>query len=161
VADAVNMTGFCPWSSVLVLTDGQKHSEKAVRWACLAASLYPHLELTILHVKDPYLKQFYNEIYSQGRRQYLEHVENELQKQAQTTLQEARKIADSCSVTPRIVVRYGEPFREIGAEIEKGVYDCVVTGGRKLSGIGAFKSCDLPSKLAVRHKSVSFVILRC
>ena len=40
------------------------------------------MELDLVHIRDPYLKQFSTEIYAQGREEYLEHVQQCLEEMA-------------------------------------------------------------------------------
>ncbi len=58
---------------ILLAVDGEPHTDEAVCWAVdLALGL--GVTLNPVHIRDPYLKQFSNEIYAQGREEYLEHV---------------------------------------------------------------------------------------
>lgn len=149
----------CPWSSLLLLTDGEKHSEKAAAWA-FYMSMNQAAELTVMHVVDPYLKQFYNEIYSQGRKEYLEHVDRELKLHAEKTVDHIKSLAASMAVEPKILCEYGDPLKKISEEIKKNSYDLIITGGKKLSGIAAYKSWDLPSRLASKVTGISIHIVR-
>ena len=142
-----------------MLTDGKDHSRQALSWA-FAMAKAAEIPLTILHVIDPYLKQFYNEIYSQGRKEYLEHVEVEIRKHADRLLQQIEKNADRWGVKPVILTPYGDAFKEISTVIKNGRYDLVITGGKKVSGINAFRSWNLPAKLATKLPSQSIIIIR-
>ena len=150
---------FCIWSSLLLLTDGEAHSDKAEGWTMEYASMNT-ASVTVLHVIDPYLKQFYNEIYSQGRKEYLEHVEKEINLHGEKTMDRVRTMAKKLSPEPRFLTSYGDPLKEICREVKTGQYDLVVTGGKKLSGINAFKSWDLPSRLSSRLSAHSMIIIR-
>jgi len=149
----------CPWSSLLILTDGKDHSRQALIWA-FALALSAKIPLTVLHVIDPYLKQFYNEIYSQGRKEYLEHVEAEIREHADRILQHIDKYADRMGVKPKILTPYGDAYKEISREIKNGSYGLVIAGGKKISGINAFRSWILPAKLAAKLPSQSIIIIR-
>ena len=59
---------------ILVCADGESHSTIAIKKA-VSMGLSLTAEVTALHVIDPWLKTFHDEIYAQGRRQYLEYVE--------------------------------------------------------------------------------------
>jgi nucleotide-binding universal stress UspA family protein len=150
---------FCPWSSILFLTDGEEHSEGALRWV-LACASFSRASLSVLHVIDPYLKQFYNEIYSQGRREYLEHVESEIRGHGEKTLAEVMETAGAMAVEINAFTRYGDPLEEACQEAQQGGYDLLVTGGKKLSGLKAFKSGDMPSRLVSRLPALSIIIIR-
>ena len=67
---------------VLVCIDGEPHTTRAIQHA-ISLGLYRPAEVTALHVIDPWLKQFYNEIHAQGRKQYLEHVDACLRENAE------------------------------------------------------------------------------
>ena len=142
-----------------MLTDGKPHSRQALIWA-FALAQSAEIPLTILHVIDPYLKQFYNEIYSQGRKEYLAHVETEIREHADRVLQQIDKNADRLGVKPKILTPYGDAYKEISREIKNGSYDLVITGGKKVSGINAFRSWNLPAKLATKLPSQSIIIIR-
>ena len=67
---------------IVLAVDGEPHTLEAVCWAVdlalgLGAALNP------VHIRDPYLKQFSNEIYAQGREEYLEHVQRCLEEKAE------------------------------------------------------------------------------
>jgi nucleotide-binding universal stress UspA family protein len=149
----------CPWTSLLMLTDGEHHSRQAMSWA-FATAKAARIPLTILHVIDPYLKQFYNEIYSQGRKEYLEHVETEIRKHADTLQQQITEDADRWEVRPEILTPYGDAFKEISRVIKNGRYGLVIAGGKKVVGISAFRSWNLPAKLAAKLPDQSIIIIR-
>jgi len=122
-----------PPGKILVAVDGEPHTEAAVKWAiALAAGL--ERPLVALHVKDPYLKQFAGEIYAQGRREYLEHVDSCLQEQAEKA---AAGLAAAVGAADRpvawtIKVRQGDPAEELLAEARGGGYCLLVLGGKEL-----------------------------
>ena len=66
---------------ILLGADGEPHTDEAVRWS-LDLAIGLGLKLNAIHVRDPYLKQFYNEIYAQGREEYLDHVQDCLEEKA-------------------------------------------------------------------------------
>ncbi len=145
--------------SLLLATDGEKHSLRAEEWSFnLATTL--DIPLTILHVKDPYLKQFYNEIYAQGRREYLDHVDMELEAIARELEQRLISTARKAGIRCAFISRHGDPLTEIIAEVRHGNYDLLVVGGKRLSGISAFRSWNLPARLARRMGSVSIMTVR-
>ena len=59
---------------ILIAVDGESHTNSAIAEAARLARALDR-PVAILHVEDPYLKQFSNEIYAQGREEYLEHVD--------------------------------------------------------------------------------------
>ena len=67
---------------ILLAVDGEPQTDEAMCWA-LDLALGLGVPLNLVHIRDPYLKQFYNEIYSQGREEYLEYVQQCLEEKAQ------------------------------------------------------------------------------
>ncbi len=116
--------------------------------------------VSVLHVQDPYLKQFYNEIYAQGRKEYLEHVDSELLRLSDALRVRIENRCRELGISCRFVVRHGDPLDEIITEVRQGGYDLVVTGGKRLSGLRAFRSWNLPARLASRLGDVSLFIVR-
>jgi len=145
--------------SILFATDGKPHSCRAEEWTFGMARAFD-IPLTVLHVRDPYLKQFYNEIYAQGRQQYLDHIDVELEKACEQIRARIDRRAQSYGIGYRFMERYGDPAEEIIAEVSEGDYDLLVVGGKKLSGLRAFCSWNLPARLSARLGSVSLLIVR-
>lgn len=131
---------------VLVCTDGQAHSRAAMEHA-IRMGLTAQVEVTGLHVLDPYLKKFYNELYSQGRKRYLEYVEECLQQEAERARFEFLSLCRAGGLECRFRLRRGEPLREILAEVRELRPDVVITGGKKLNAWGRFRSRNLPRQL--------------
>ncbi len=131
---------------VLVCTDGQAHSRAAMEHA-IRMGLTAQVEVTGLHVLDPYLKKFYNELYSQGRKRYLEYVEECLQQEAEQARFEFLSLCRAGGLECRFRLRRGEPLREILAEVRELRPDVVITGGKKLNAWGRFRSRNLPRQL--------------
>ncbi len=119
-----------------------------------------HSSVTAIHVIDPYLKQFYNEIYAQGRREYLLHVDECLETEAAKIEKDLKNLFE-CEVSAFSFIKvYGEPEGEILKEMEKGSYDMLITGGKVLSGIKKITSWNLPSRLEARSPGVPVLICR-
>jgi len=51
------------FQKILLCIDGEPHTNKAVDWALSFAEI-TGAQVTALHVKNTYLKKFYNEIYA-------------------------------------------------------------------------------------------------
>jgi len=146
-------------ASILLATDGGPHSRKAEEWAFGIVKMLG-IPLTVLHIRDPYLKQFYNEIYAQGRKEYLEHVDRELLSAAREIQSDiAQRLAD-LGLSFNFILRYGDPLEEIVAEISSGDYDLLVVGGKKLVGIRAYRSWNLPARLSRKLGTASLMIVR-
>jgi nucleotide-binding universal stress UspA family protein len=132
--------------NILVCTDGQAHSKAAMQEAVRLCLCLP-AEVTALHVIDPWLKTFYNELYAQGRRRYLEYVDECLQREAGQARLEFEALCREQQVEARFRVRYGEPLLEILDEIEQAAPDLVIAGCKPLTAWGRFRSRNLPGRL--------------
>ncbi len=146
-------------TSILLATDGKPHSHRAEEWAFSIGEKFA-IPLTVLHVRDPYLKQFYNEIYAQGRKEYLEHVDRELLEAAEEIRKDIEKRLSGRDLSFSFMVRYGDPLDEIIAEVSTGDYDLLIVGGKQLYGFRAFRSWNLPARLTARLGTVSVMIIR-
>lgn len=131
---------------ILVCTDGQPHSRAAVQWA-IDRGLAKPADVTALHVIDPWLKKFYNELYSQGRQRYLDYVDECLHAEAEQARREFASLCRAEGLDGRFKVRYGDPLQQILAELRRAAPDLLVTGGKKLNAWGRFRSGNLPLKL--------------
>ena len=131
---------------ILVCIDGEPHSKQAIRRA-ISLGVSRSAEVTALHVVDPWLKKFYNELYSQGRKQYLEYVDECLRAKAERVYREFNEMCLAEGLQARFKVRHGEPVSEIVEEVRQGTPDLLITGSKKLSAWGRFRSGNLPSRL--------------
>ncbi len=131
---------------VLVCIDGEPHSQSAIRRAIFLGMSLP-AEVTALHVIDPWLKKFYNELYSQGRKRYLEYVDECLQAEAKQVHKEFNGLCLAQGLEARFKVRHGEPMTEILEEVRQLVPDLLITGGKQLNAWGRFRSANLPLRL--------------
>lgn len=142
---------------ILVCIDGEPHSEAAIEHA-IRLSLSTQAELTALHVMDPYLKQFYNEMYAQGRKRYLHYIDQSLRNMADAA---RHKFRDQCRMlgqTARVKIREGEPLQEILDEVQEANPDLLVIGQKQLTAWERFRSNNLPSRLLKLTKSTTRVI---
>jgi len=131
---------------ILVCIDGEPHSKAAIQWAIQLGLSVP-AEVTALHVIDPYLKKFYNELYAQGRKQYLEYVDECLQDAADEARREFAEMCKIQGLEACFKCRYGEPFEEILAELRHAAPHILITGGKQLNAWGRFRSRRLPFHL--------------
>jgi nucleotide-binding universal stress UspA family protein len=143
---------------ILVCTDGERHSTGAIQRA-ISLGLSLPARVTALHVIDPYLKKFYNELYSQGRRRYLEYVEECLQAEADRIRREFTGLSLAEGLQADFRIRYGEPLREILEELRRTAPDLLVTGGKPLNAWGRFRSRNLPLSLQRKANTPVSVIL--
>jgi nucleotide-binding universal stress UspA family protein len=131
---------------VLVCIDGEPHSNSAIQRAIFLGLSLP-AEVTALHVIDPWLKKFYNELYSQGRKQYLEYVDECLQAEAKQVHKEFDEMCLTEGLDARFKVRHGEPMTEILEEVRQLAPDLLITGSKQLTAWGRFRSANLPLRL--------------
>jgi nucleotide-binding universal stress UspA family protein len=131
---------------ILVCTDGEPHSQGAMQWAIRLGLSLP-ADVTALHVIDPYLKKFYDELYSQGRKQYLEYVDESLQGVADQARREFTEMCQTEGLEASFKVRHGEPLQEILEELRQAAPHLLITGGKRLNAWGRFRSRRLPSRL--------------
>lgn len=147
------------FSSILLATDGQKHTLRAMETCSRIAEAFS-ASVTALHVLDPYLKQFYNDIYAQGRREYLEHVEECIRKGASSVEEETMAYFRGRGQDCRFITRYGDPEEEIVKEVQEGDYDLLILGGKVLTGLNRIRSWNLPTKIERRGLQVPILIVR-
>jgi nucleotide-binding universal stress UspA family protein len=135
--------------------DGEPHTEEAVRWA-LDLAIGLGMKLNPVHVRDPYLKQFYNDIYAQGREEYLEHVQDCLEKKARKA-SEAFEAAvrerldgtgDRGDLSWTFEVLDGDPAKQLGALIDRGGFSMLVLGRRRGRRVAALRTRDLAERLS-------------
>ncbi len=104
-------------------------------------------EVTALHVIDPWLREFYNELYSQGRKQYLEYVDECLRLEAEQVRKQYDELCLAAGMESRFRLARGEPLTEILKEVRQVVPDLLITGCKKLNSWGRFRSRNLPRRL--------------
>ena len=132
---------------VLVCVDGEVHTRGAIEHA-ISLGLSRPAEVTALHVVDSWLKQFYNEIHAQGRKQYLEYVEACLQENAERVHHEFSDMCLANGLKAGFKARYGEPETEVLAEVRQSAPNVLITGRKPLNAWGRFRSRNLPLRLS-------------
>ncbi len=131
---------------ILVCIDGEPHTKSAIQRAIVLGLSLP-AEVIALHVIDPWLKKFYNELYSQGRKRYLEYVDECLHAEAEQVHKEFNGMCLTEGMEARFKVRHGEPMTEILEEVRQLAPDLLITGSKQLTGWGRFRSRNLPLRL--------------
>ncbi len=145
---------------ILVCIDGEPHSKCAIQRAIILGLSLP-AELTALHVIDPWLKKFYNELYSQGRKRYLEYVDECLQAEAEQVHREFNGMCLAEGMEARFKVRHGEPMTEILEEVRQVAPDLLITGSKRLNAWGRFRSGNLPLRLKKKvGRQVSMISIK-
>ena len=146
---------------ILVCLDGEPHTRAAIEHA-VGLGLTEQAEVFGVHVVDPWLRQFYSEIYAQGRKEYLEWVDQCLEAEA---LETGEAFYASCSaegLDADFRIRHGEPLAQILEEIEDLQPDLVITGGKPLTSWGKFRSGNLPGRLRkILDGRVSLTTVEC
>ena len=131
---------------ILVCLDGEPHTRGAIEHA-ISLCLSERAEVIGLHVVDPWLRQFYSEIYAQGRKEYLEWVDECLRTEALEAGEAFDALCDAQGLEADFRVRHGDPLEEILEEIDELSPDLVITGGKALGAWGRFRSGNLPARL--------------
>ena len=131
---------------ILVCIDGESHTRGAIERAISLGVSRP-ADVTALHVIDPWLKQFYNEIYAQGRKRYLEYVDGCLHENERRIHREFEGMCRAEGLNAAYKVRHGEPITEILEEVRQQCPDLLVIGRKSLNAWGWFRSGNLPQKL--------------
>ena len=145
---------------ILVCIDGEPHSRSAIQRAIFLGLSLP-AEVTALHVIDPWLKKFYNELYSQGRKRYLEYVDECLQAEAEQVHKEFNGMCLAEGLEAGFKARHGEPMTEILEEVRQVAPDLLITGSKRLSAWGRFRSGNLPLRLRKQvGRQVAMVSIR-
>ncbi len=151
---------------ILLAVDGEPHTDEAVRWA-LDLALGLGVTLNLVHIRDPYLKQFSNEIYAQGREEYLEHVQECLEETAQmarasfesTVSEYLERRPDAKEPDWTFDVLDGDPAEQLTAHIKGGEYSLLVLGRRRRTRFAALKSRDLSERLSSVGCSVPMFVV--
>ena len=131
---------------ILVCIDGEPHTKAAIE-RTISLGLSRSAEVFALHVIDPWLKQFYNEIYAQGRKQYLEYVDSCLQENAERAHGEFERMCLAEGLKAGFKFRHGKPLTEIVEEVRHTRPDLLITGRKPLNAWGRFRSGNLPFRL--------------
>ena len=151
---------------ILLAVDGEPHTDGAVRWAVdLAIGL--GMTLDLVHIRDPYLKQFSNEIYAQGREEYLEHVAQCLEEKVQmaresfesTVNEYLERRRDAKEPDWTFDVLDGDPAEQLMAHIKRGEYSMLVLGKRRRTRFAALKFRDLAERLSSVGFSVPMLVV--
>jgi nucleotide-binding universal stress UspA family protein len=132
---------------ILIAVDGESHTHAAIAEAARLARALDR-PVRILHVEDPYLKQFSNEIYAQGREEYLEHVDRCLAEEGHEAARVARERLQKVGIGSETLIRKGDPFEAIRAELERMSYSLLIVGRKPRSGGWWRQRRDLPARLA-------------
>jgi len=146
--------------------DGEPHTDEAMYWA-LDLALGLGVALNLVHIRDPFLKQFSSEIYAQGREEYLEHVQKCLEDKAlmarasfESTVKQALEgRRDATEPDWTFDVLDGDPAEQLAALIKRGKHSMLVLGRRRRTRFAALRSRDLAEKLSSLRYSVPILIV--
>lgn len=131
----------------MIAVDGEPHTNSAIAEAARLARALGR-PAAILHVEDPYLKQFSNEIYAQGREEYLEHVDRCLGEAGREAIEAASERFEEEGIESTVLIRKGEPLEAIRAELEQISYPLLIVGRKTRPGGWRRHHRDLPARLA-------------
>ncbi len=132
---------------IILCIDGERYTEKAVNYA-IEMTVALNASLTALHVINPYLKKFADEIYAVGRIEYINHIDKELRKEAEDIINGFKAMADSIGLSYNVIVRYGPPAEEIIKEVTENSYDLLILGAKQVNTLNAkIRSFNLPGKI--------------
>ena len=79
--------------NIILCIDGEAGTKKAIRYAIEITRACNGM-LTALHVINPYLKKFADEIYAVGRNEYSDHIDKALRKEAEEIIDGFKATAD-------------------------------------------------------------------
>jgi nucleotide-binding universal stress UspA family protein len=146
-------------NNIILCIDGEPWTEKAITYALQITNAL-HGNLTALHVINPYLKKFANEIYAVGRNEYVSHIDKELRKEAEDITARFTAKADASGMEYHVIVRRGEPEEEILKEISETAYDLLILGDRPPKSfrerLGSF---NLPARI-IKKIQIPLLIVR-
>jgi nucleotide-binding universal stress UspA family protein len=127
--------------------DGEQWTEKAILYALEITQAFKG-NLTVIHVIDPYLKKFADEIYAVGRDEYRYHIDKCLASEADKIINGFKTIAEPYGLSCHMIVRYGSPEEEILNEISQNSYDLLIIGKKQANTFQAkIGSFHLPRKI--------------
>jgi nucleotide-binding universal stress UspA family protein len=135
------------FSRILLCVDGEPHTDAAVALALELARVHG-AALDALHVVDPYLKKFTDEIYAVNRDECREHLDRALAAEGDMALDAFAAKAAAAGITAGCLQQAGPPDELIPQLVAAGGYDLVVLGGKRFATRYArWASRDLPGRL--------------
>jgi nucleotide-binding universal stress UspA family protein len=133
--------------NIILCIDGEQWTERAINYALEITRAF-NGRLTALHVINPYLKKFADEIYAVGRIEYKNHIEKELGKEAENIIAGLKAIVEPTGLSYNVILRYGPPEEEIIKEISENSYDLLILGAKPLDTLKEkLGSFNLPKKI--------------
>ena len=133
--------------NIILCIDGEAGTNKAVSYA-IEITRACNGVLTALHVINPYLKKFADEIYAVGRNEYNDHIDKALRKEAEDIINGFKATVDLSGVSYNVIVRSGPPEEEITREVSENAYDLLILGAQQSTTFKAkIRSFNLPGKI--------------
>jgi len=133
--------------NIILCIDGEAGTKKAISYA-IEITRASNGVLTALHVINPFLKKFADEIYAVGRNEYRDHIDEALRKEAEDIISGFRAAADVSGISYHVIVRYGPPEEEITKEVSENAYDLLILGAQQRTTFQAkMRSFNLPRKI--------------
>lgn len=144
--------------SILIGVDGERYTDAAIRYGVEMAARMG-VGIVGLHVRDPYLKQFYNEIYAQGRAAYLEHVEQELCRVAERAEQQFWQWVRRGPLSVQFRSLSGDPLTQLQQEEATGRYAMIVLGRAPVRRLDRFRGEKLPARLLASRLETPLMVI--
>jgi len=143
---------------ILLAIDGEPHTEAAVTWALrLAGAL--QTGVVALHVADPYLEQFADDLYAQGRQAYRDHLQRCLAESAAAAVAAFERKAKESGVACEIKIRDGALIAELLSEVAEGDYALLVLGQRSRTGVRLSLDRKLSDKVAASSPGIAILVV--
>jgi len=133
--------------NIILCIDGEAGTKKAISYA-IEITRASNGVLTALHVINPFLKKFADEIYAVGRNEYRDHIDTSLRKEAEEIIGGFKSTADLRGISYNVILRYGPPEEEIIKEVSENAYDLLILGAQQSNTFKAkMRSFNLPRKI--------------
>jgi nucleotide-binding universal stress UspA family protein len=142
----------------LLAIDGEPHTAAAIDWALNLAGLL-QVGLVAVHVADPYLEQFADELYAQGRQAYREHVGRCLDQIATEAVAAFEQTAQGHAVVYEVKIRHGALVEELLAELAEGDYGLLVLGKQRLTGVRRRLARNLSQKVTKSRPGIPILVV--
>ncbi|MCX8070150.1 MAG: universal stress protein [Thermodesulfovibrionales bacterium] len=146
---------------ILLCIDNEPQSIRAEDYAISFAKIQP-CEITAIHVVDPFLKKFTNEIYAVNRDECRMYLDRELTAEGNEAIRRFfdKATASNLQPFPKIILRNGDPEETILTELLTNKYDLLVMGAKLLKNWKErFESYKLSERL-FQKSPISMIFIR-
>ncbi|MCX8027856.1 MAG: universal stress protein [Thermodesulfovibrionales bacterium] len=144
---------------ILLCTDNEPQSQRAEDCAILIAKALSY-EITAIHVVDPFLKKFTNEIYAVNRDECRLYLDRELTNEGEIALKRFFDKSNLEGLQTTIILKNGDPEEIIMSEIQTNEYEFLVMGAKLLKGWKErFESYKLSERI-FKKSPISMIFVR-